>query len=187
MQPILDHLDNIVRPTLRNYVTADRLFMEAQKSGAGVDEARHAAMLAARHAAIELHHLSDFVVNNPAPGATFADLRAARAAVQSHLIFLREPKAPYVDDVVLLGDVADAFKHFKLERPNRTVDGADAIIMTGTGWGKLRWGEGKWGGAEQVIVERKNGDQRAVSSVLQNVFDAWLTLFGQPLPAINGY
>jgi Holliday junction resolvasome RuvABC endonuclease subunit len=140
MQPILDHLDNIVRPTLRNYVTADQLFMEAQKSGVGVDEARHAAMLAARHAAIDLHHLSDFVVNNSAPGAIFADLRAARAAVQSHLIFLREPKAPCADDVVLLGDVADAFKHFKLDRPNRTVDGANVIIMTGTGWGKLRWG-----------------------------------------------
>jgi hypothetical protein len=122
------------------------------------------------------------VVHNRAPGATFADLRAGRAAVQSHLIFPREPKAPYVDDVVLLGDVADAFKHFKLDRPNRTVEGADAIIMTGTGWGKLRWGEGKWGGAEQVIVERKNGDQRAVSSVMQNVFDAWLALLGQPLP-----
>jgi hypothetical protein len=70
--------------------------------------------------------------------------------------------------------VADAFKHFKLDRPNRTVDGADAIIMTGTGWGKLRFGEGKWGGIEQVIVERKNGDRRAVSSLIQNVFDAWL-------------
>jgi hypothetical protein len=33
MQPILDHLDNIVRPTLRNYVTADRLFMEARQVG----------------------------------------------------------------------------------------------------------------------------------------------------------
>jgi hypothetical protein len=51
--------------------------------------------------------------------------------------------------------LADAFKHHKLDRPNATVDGADAIIMTGTGWGKLRWGEGKWGGAELVIVERK--------------------------------
>jgi hypothetical protein len=52
MQPILDHIDNVVRPTLRNYVAADRAFMEAQKAGAGVDEARNAAMLAARHAAI---------------------------------------------------------------------------------------------------------------------------------------
>ena len=187
MQPILDHIDSVVRPTLRTYVAADRTFMEAQKAALDVDEARNAAMLAARHAAIDLHHLSDFVINNPAPGATFPDLRAARAAVQSHLIFLREPKAPYVDDVVLLGDVADAFKHFKLDRPNRTVDGADAIIMTGTGWGKLRWGEGKWGGAEQVIVERKSGEQRAVSSALQNVFDAWLTLLGQQLPPINEF
>jgi hypothetical protein len=107
--------------------------------------------------------------------------------VQSHLIFLREPRAPYVDDVVLLRDVADAFKHHKLDRRNATVDGADAIVMTGTGWGKLRYGEGKWGGVEQVIVERKDGSQRALSSVMQNVFDAWLTLLGQPLPPINDY
>jgi hypothetical protein len=103
------------------------------------------------------------------------------------VIFLREPKAAYVDDVVLLGDVADAFKHFKLDRSNRTVDGADAIIMTDTGWGKLRYGEGKWGGIEQVIVERKSGEQRAISSVIQNVFDAWLRLIGQPLPPINEF
>ncbi|WP_050422914.1 hypothetical protein [Bradyrhizobium tropiciagri] len=144
-------------------------------------------MLAGRQAAIKLHHLSDFVVSNPAPGATFPDLAGARAAVQSHLIFLREPRAPYVDDVVLLRDVADAFKHRKLDRRNATVDGADAIVMTGTGWGKLRYGEGKWGGVEQVIVERKDGSQRALSSVMQNVFDAWLTLLGQPLPPINDY
>jgi hypothetical protein len=187
MQAILDHLKNVVRPALRGYVAADRAFMEAQKAGAGVDEAKAAAMLAGRQAAIELHHLSDFVVNNPAPGATFPDLAGARAAVQSHLIFLREPRAPYVDDVVLLRDVADAFKHHKLDRRNATVDGADAIVMTGTGWGKLRYGEGKWGGVEQVIVERKDGSQRVLSSVMQNVFDAWLTLLGQPLPPINDY
>jgi hypothetical protein len=117
----------------------------------------------------------------------FADLGAVRAAVQSHLLFLREPLAPHVDDVALLRDVADAFKHHKLDRPNATVAGAEAIIMTGTGWGKLRYGEGKWGGTEQVIVERKSGDQRALSSVLQNVHDAWLTLLGEPLPPINQF
>jgi hypothetical protein len=100
---------------------------------------------------------------------------------------LREPRAPHVDDVALLRDVADAFKHHKLDRPNATVAGAEAIIMTGTGWGKLRYGEGKWGGTEQVIVERKSGDQRALSSVLQNGHDAWLTLLGEPLPPINQF
>ncbi|WOH48874.1 hypothetical protein [Bradyrhizobium sp. sBnM-33] len=62
-------------------------------------------MLAARQAAVELHHFSDFVLNNPAPPIAFPDLGAVRAAVQAHLIFLREPKAPYVDNVALLRDV----------------------------------------------------------------------------------
>jgi hypothetical protein len=187
MQPILDHLNNIVRPSLRNFMAADQAFVAAQSAAVDVDDARQAVMLAARQAAVELHHFSDFVLNNAMPPLAFPDLGVVRAAVQSHLIFLREPRAPHVDDVALLRDVADAFKHHKLNRPSATIDGADAVIMTGTGWGKLRWGEGKWGGAEQVIVERKNGDQRALSSIMQNVFDAWLTLLGQPLLPIGKF
>jgi hypothetical protein len=51
----------------------------------------------------------------------------------------------------------------------------------------MRWGEGKYGGAEQVIVTTKQGDKRALSSVRQNVFDAWMTLLGQPHPSISRY
>src|SRR6266702_2875920 len=123
MQPIVDHLNNIVRPSLRSFTTADLAFTAAQKAATVADEARHTVMLAARQAAIELHHFSDFVLNNPAPPIAFSDLGAVRAAVQSLLIFLREPKAPHVDDVALLRDVADAFKHQKLDRPSATVDG----------------------------------------------------------------
>jgi hypothetical protein len=187
MHAILDHLDNIVRPALRNFVAAEKAFTTVQLANEDVTETKLAVMLAARQAAMELHHLSDYVVNNPALGATFADLTAARAAVQSFVIFLREPRAPQVDDVVLLRDIADAFKHHTLTRTNATLAGSDAIIMVGTGWGKLRYGEGKWGGVEQVIVERKDGSQRALSSIMQNVFDAWMTLLGQPLPPINEY
>lgn len=187
MQAILDHINTVVRPALRNYSAAEATFTAAQNDGAGVDEALNQVMLTARQAANELHHLADFAFNNPPPGSSFADLGAVRATVQSHLIFLREPAAPPFDDVALLRDVADAFKHYKLDRPSATVSGADAIVTLGTGWGKLRWGEGKWGGIEQVIVERKDGDQRALSSILQNVFDAWLKLLGQPLPQINVY
>jgi hypothetical protein len=42
-------------------------------------------------------------------------------------------------------------------------------------------------GAEQVIVTTRDGNKRALSSVLQNVFDAWMTLLGQSLPPINQY
>lgn len=51
----------------------------------------------------------------------------------------------------------------------------------------MRWGEGKYGGAEQVIVTTRDGAKRALSSVLQNVFDAWMRLLGQPLPPISLY
>jgi hypothetical protein len=184
---ILDRIDTVVRPALRNYSEAEAAFTAAQTYQGDVGEARKQVMLTARQAANELHHLADFVLNNPLPEPSFKDLGAVRAAVQSHLLFLREPAAPPFDDVALLRDVADAFKHHKLGRPGATVAGAEAIVTLGTGWDKLRWGEGKWDGIEQVIVERKDGDQRALSSILQNVFDAWLKLLGQPLPPINVY
>jgi hypothetical protein len=51
----------------------------------------------------------------------------------------------------------------------------------------MRWGEGKYGGAEQVVITTKDGNKRALSSVLQNVFNAWMTLLGQPPPPTSQY
>ncbi len=51
----------------------------------------------------------------------------------------------------------------------------------------MRYGEGKYGGAEQLVVTTVTGDKRALSSVLQNIFDAWMSLLGQPLPPISQY
>jgi hypothetical protein len=50
-----------------------------------------------------------------------------------------------------------------------------------------RYGEGKYGGAEQMIVTRISGEKRALSSILQNVFDAWMTYLKQPLPPVSQY
>ena len=38
-----------------------------------------------------------------------------------------------------------------------------------------------------MIVTCTSGERRALSSILQNVFDAWMTLLGQPLPPISKY
>lgn len=51
----------------------------------------------------------------------------------------------------------------------------------------MRYGEGKYGGAEQVVITTVSGEKRALSSVLQNVFDAWMTLLEQPQPPISQY
>lgn len=51
----------------------------------------------------------------------------------------------------------------------------------------MRWGEGKYGDVEQVIITTKAGEKRALSSALQNVFDAWMNLLGEQLPPVSQY
>src|SRR5262245_43957311 len=143
-------------------------------------------MLAARQAVDVLHHLSDFVLTEkPSPQLTFRSIEEMRNAVEAQCVFLRSGQA--VADVALLRDVADAFKHHRPDRTSATVAASGDVAPVSLGWGQARWGEGKWDSPEQVIITTKNGDQRALSSVLQNVFDAWMTMLGQQLPRIGHY
>lgn len=156
------------------------------KDQVAIDAARDDVMRKARSAANELHHLADFVLNNPPPGMpSYPDVGPVRLLLNPHCVFLRT--TTLIDDVQLLRAVSEAFKHFHLDRPNAMVQDANSVIMLGSGWGEMRYGEGKYGGAEQVLVVQKTGEKRALSSILQNVFDAWLRLLGQPLPPINEF
>lgn len=56
--------------------------------------------------------------------------------------------------------------------------------MTSRAYGEGRFGEGKYGGTEQVYVLAKSG-KRALTSVLQNVIDAWRRVAGFGLPAVG--
>src|SRR6267142_279731 len=188
MQTILDHLENVVRPALRDYLSAEMVLNDAHRSNAAdaIEVARKAVMRAARIAAVELHQFADLVANEPTPELPpFKNAEAARFAVKPHCVYIRT--ATLIDDVHLLGDVADAFKHHKLDRKTATITGAKAVVTLGSGYGEMHFGEGKYGGAEQVLVIQKSGGKRALSSILQNVFDAWMTLLKQPLPPVSRY
>jgi hypothetical protein len=180
MQTILDHLDNIVRPAIRDYFAAEEALDAANAKGdaQAVADARFEVIRKARTAAVELHHLADFVVNNPAPGATFADLAAARAAIRSVCVFARGTTA--VQDTDLLRDAADALKHVKMDRPSSNVAGASAIVSIGNGYGEMRYGEQKYGGAEEVTVQTKDGNKYALRWIVHNSYDAWMQVLGQP-------
>jgi hypothetical protein len=187
MQPILDHIAGVVRPALHKYLAAEKALtvaLESKDAGA-VSTARQDVMLAARQAADALHHLSDFVLKEPSPALTFTKIEDVRSAVEAKCVFLRTAKP--VADVWLLRDVTDAFKHHRPDRSSATVLVSTDVVPIGSGWGQMRWGEGKYGGAEQVVITTKDGNKRALSSVLHNVFDAWMTLLGQPLPPISQY
>jgi hypothetical protein len=185
MQPILDHINGVVRPALRKYISAERALTGALEAGdiAAIDAAREDVVLAGRQSVDLLHHLADFVLEEPSSAPTpFANLAAVRAAVDAHCTFLRNGK--YVDDVDLLRDTAVAFKHHR-PKSGRIAVSSD-IAPVGIGFGVCRYGEGKYGGVEQIAIST-TGDTRALSSVLQNVFDAWMILIGQPLPPISQY
>ena len=186
MQKILDHIANVVRPALRNYCEAEKELTEAVKSKDldAIATARQKATLAARQAATELHHFTDFVFKEKAPPLAFATLDAVRGAVEAKCVLLRT--ATPIPDVSLLRDVADAFKHHHLDRQSATIAASTDVVSMGTGFGEVAYyGEGKYGGMEQFIITKKDGQKRALSSVLQDVFDAWMTLLGQPLPPMS--
>lgn len=187
LQTVLDHVDKVVRPALRKYLQAeDSLTTALQAKDANVARAaRQDVLLAARQAVDVLHHLSDFVLKEPCPPLVFTKIEDVRTAVETKCVFLRGGQS--VADVGLLRDVADAFKHHRPDRSSATVAASSDVVPVSLGWGQARWGEGKWGSPEQVIITTKNGDQRALSSVLQNVFDAWMTMLGQQLPRIGHY
>lgn len=184
MQQILDHIDTIVRPALRKYLAAEQALTDARNSE-HADAARQDVMLAARQAIDVLHHLSDFVLKEPSPALTFKKIEDVRNAVQAMCVFLRTSQP--VSDVGLLRDVADAFKHHRPDRSSARILVSTDVVPIGSGWGQMRWGEGKYGGVERVVISTKDGDKRALSSVLQNVFDAWMTFLRQPLSPIGQY
>lgn len=179
-----DHFERVVLPALREYVEAERALTAATNVGdtVSIEAAREAVMRRARTAAIELHQTADVEANQSTPPTP---VESIRAAVQQHCTFLRDSVT--VADIDLLRDVAEAFKHHTLDRKSARVTGADAMIASATGYSVLYFGEGKYGGAEQVIVTRKDGEQRALSSVLQNTADAWRRHLGRALPNINDY
>jgi hypothetical protein len=91
MQPILDHIDTVIRPALRKYVIAERELTDAlasQRTDA-IITARQEVMLAARLAADVLHHLSDFVFKEPSSELMFAKVEDVRSAVEAKCVFLR--------------------------------------------------------------------------------------------------
>jgi len=67
----------------------------------------------------------------------------------------------------------------------RQIPENEAVLALGTGYGALNYGEGKYGGTQQVLVLANSGT-RALSSVLQNVIDAWRRVAGLALPTPGG-
>lgn len=186
--PWNEHLFEIVLPAWQAYLTSESELTAAVISDdeAAAVRARYRALREGGAASFYLHHFAEIVLRARPHWlpAEVENLRNLRQWLADHCTALRTDQQ--VDDVRLLGDVADALKHAVLTRDldNRLVEANDAVLLTGTGYGDGPFGEGKFGGAEQVIILSKVG-RRALSGVLQNVVDAWRRGTGIDLPPIG--
>src|ERR1700722_4053177 len=118
MQVIVDRLNGMIRTALHNYLAAERDLNVANEAGA--------AELAARQAVDLLHHFADFVCKEPDPALpAFKKPEDVRNVIRPLCVFGRS--GPPIDDVNLLMDVADAFKHHRPDRKSATVGVSFAI------------------------------------------------------------
>ena len=174
--PTKDFFDLIVEPAIDEYLDAECALTAAEGAGdpAGLEAARALALRRARTAAIELHQFADRVmINGPAwaPPGTIKQLRDWLRTNQG-----RQINGQPVEDFHLLLDVANAFKHAQLTHTRDRawlVQDDKVVVSSATGFGELGWGEGKWGGAQAIIIEKTDGKKRAMSLMLSTVRDAW--------------
>jgi hypothetical protein len=78
--------------------------------------------------------------------------------------------------VGICGDLANASKHFKLER--KQISPASSAVSKPGGWGMGRWGKGGWGIGEEVItITLSDGTALDGLDLVTNVLAAWDRFF----------
>ena len=169
----------VVEPALAEYDHAENVLTDATLNGIGrPDDARALVLRRARTASIELHQFTDRVLASTPHWSQGSKIDQIREWLRTG--FMRRVNEQPVDDLAILHDVADAFKHAQLTRRAWFLKTDRAVIRTATGFGRLDYGEGKFGGTEQVIVELMDGRQRALSLIFWTVRDAWAAAMGKP-------
>lgn len=183
-----EHFQEIVLRSWQEYRSSERHLSRSAATGDG-SRLRRSTFDALRHGAsatIFLHHFAD-VVLRARPSFLPATIKDARQLQDWLAQFcFHRGTLNQVNDVTLLGDVADALKHAVLTRrlQVRQVGSMDQVLAVASGFADLPFGEGKFGGIDQVVIRTKDGP-RALSTVLLNVVDAWNRAIGLPLSLID--
>jgi len=183
-----EHFHKILIPAWQSYLAAEIELTKAvdSKQEASIQQTKYSALREGGAAVFYLHHFADVVLRAKPHWLpnNMNDLRELREWVALQCTMLRTQNS--VSDVSLLGDVADALKHAVLTQrvDIRDVAANEAVIVAQSGNGKIDYGERKYGGQDQVLILARSGT-RALSSVLQNVVDAWRRVAKLPIPDIG--
>jgi hypothetical protein len=159
------HFNKIVCPSIDDYFAAEDALTVAATSSNGLEEARYRALRLGAAAAIFLHHFSDVIASRPPEN--LPDFHGDVGKVRAWLTNFG------TTEVTILRDTADALKHAVLD-PNRPrdVQHSGLVLTTARGYGLGRYGEGKYGGVDEVWILANSG-MRPLTAVLRSVRQAW--------------
>jgi hypothetical protein len=76
-------------------------------------------------------------------------------------------------DFAILRDVAEAHKHFQLDRLTRRLSRSNQTGMGDMSYGDGRYGEGMYGGGPQLVVTLDDGRKRPLTAIMKNVIEMW--------------
>ena len=177
----LDHIDKVVWPALDDYFGKENALSSVTRGYDGwadaardveyaadieaarqrVEKHRQRVLLAACQATDELHHLADFAKKDALAAQLFAQFKDVHSAI--------EAKCNPAEDLNLLRDVADP------NGPSATVLASTGVAPISIGFGQTGCNHLEWK-EFGIIITNRNGEMRALSSVLRNVLDAWVSV-----------
>lgn len=168
----IPHFENIVLPAIRAYFDAE-VDLTRTFEGAAADAqaaAGYAALRQGGAAVFYLHHFVDIIAHRPAP--MLPDFHGSARAARDWLAQFSGEHLGH-SDVGLLTDICDALKHSVLTHNlPREVEEADQVLAVARGYGVGRFGEGKYGGGEEVWVLARS-EPRPLGAILTSVSKAW--------------
>jgi len=130
-------------------------------------------VLLAKQTANELNNMAERIFHHWCAGA--AQVYFAQTPGE----YRRKLVAHACSDFQLVWDIADAHKHVALDQKHRIVSRDEQTAQGSLGWGERGFGEGAFGGADELVVRLDDGSKRAVSAVIENVLAMW-ELVAQP-------
>ncbi|WP_147395219.1 hypothetical protein [Azospirillum cavernae] len=175
-----DYYENIVKTNISVYMDCERKISNLSPSGDSeeMNRVKKLLMAGAYNAAVSLNHVSDYV---------FEEYYETEKIAERDIFSFRKYLGKTVsEDIVLLNEIANAFKHHRLRGGKkveiiftRPVRGSDNIKIGKSEWGELPWGEFKFGGEEQVSIHLESGKKRGLYRILKNVESAWDGIFSK--------
>ncbi len=129
------------------------------------ETALHKAMLVATN----LAHMTDYYWQS------FCD-DPERVFSKDSLSQFREQLEIDNPDFALIRDVCDAHKHLELNRSTRRITRANQTNIGKMGWGEAKFGDGRWGSPEEVVVTDDNGDKHHFVGMVRRTEETWRSL-----------